>query len=239
MLGLSADFSAISLGCFLGDLVFSKRKISSAFSAMCGIIIAMMSAVGFFSKTLYIKNGALDSPNLLAVIICLLVGYLIGEGFDLESKISNTEFLKNKDKKDSRFNTVLTGTLLFAVGGMAIIGPIDVFVNHDNTTLYIKSLIDFTLALSIGSSLGKWGALSAVPVTFIQIAIGCISRVFSNFFDNNTINLLCSVGYVILFFSGVNFLSEKTVKIKTADMMPSILLVLIYRAGNLFINYVR
>ncbi len=229
MKGIIADFLGIFFGCICGNIFFSNKKLSSTFSALCGIIISMMSVVGFFTSVIYVDGKNLKTSHLVLAIICLVVGTAIGEMFSLETRIYNSKILKISSNGSKWFSAVINGTFMFAIGGMAIVGPLEAFLKDDCATLYLKAFIDFTISLSLGGALGKIVAFSAFPVAFIEMIFGLISLKFSGLFTTDVVNSLCCVGYIILFFSGFNFIFENVVKIKTINMMPSIGLVFLYR----------
>ncbi|MCQ2451196.1 MAG: DUF554 domain-containing protein [Clostridia bacterium] len=236
MIGIISDFFGIFIGCILGDLFFAKRKLSDTFSAICGIIISMLSIVGFITSSITVSKNGLESPNIIFTVICIVIGTLIGECLDLETRIYNSKILESPAGTDEITSAVITGTIMFAVGGMAIVGPLDAFLTGDNSTLFIKAFIDFSISLSLGGALGKKVAISALPVTVLQLIIGVFGLSLSSFFTDNVIDSICCVGYVILFFSGFNFIFDKIIKIKTVNMLPAIALVILCNVALYFIK---
>lgn len=96
--------------------------------------------------------------------------------------------------------------------------------------------MDFPFALSLGAALGYKVSFSSFAVAAMQLITGVIACAASGFFSDELIMQLCSIGYLILFFTGFNFLFEKIISIKIINMLPSILLIIIY---NLIIYTVR
>ena len=96
-------------------------------------------------------NTALKGDNLLSVIIALVLGTIVGTKIDIEGKINGLGlkiqkiFLK-KQKNDLGQNkfveAFVTGSLLFCVGSMAIIGPLNSSLLGDNSILISKAILD-------------------------------------------------------------------------------------------------
>lgn len=237
MLGIAADFSAIFAGGIIGSC--AKEKIGGRCTSIypvCGIIVMILSVIGFISNTVTVSGSSLESPHLMLIIACLFLGTLAGEFFDIDKKLYSLKFLSRAEENSKDAQAFITGTVLFAVGGLQIIGPISSFIKNDNTALFLKGVIDFPFALSLGAALGYKLSFSSFAVAFMQLATGAAAYAASGFFSDELIMQLCSVGYLILFFTGFNFLFEKIICIKTVNMLPSVLLLIIY---NLIVYTVR
>ena len=79
-----------------------------------------------------------------------------------------------------------------------------------------------------GAAYGKKVSLSAVPVVLMQIGIAALAYSAESFFTADLLCQLCSVGYLILFFSGFNMLEIPNYRVKNINILPGILLVIIY-----------
>ena len=87
-------------------------------------------------------------------------------------------------------------------------------------------MIDFPFAIMFGISYGKKTAFSAIPVAIIQILIAALAMVFGQFLDASVIRQLCAMGYIILFFSGLNLMNKT--KINNVNMILGIFMILLY-----------
>ena len=124
----------------------------------------------------------------------------------------------------------------FGVGGLQICGPILLATIGDNSQLILKSIIDFPFALMFGISYGKKVMLSAIPVALVQLIIVWLSILSKTLFDTETVKQLCTMGYIILFFSGFNLICETKYKINNVNMIIGIFLILLY---NIVIKFCR
>ena len=67
----------------------------------------------------------------------------------------------------------VSGSLVFCVGAMAIMGALETACTGNHTTLFIKSIIDGITATVFASTMGIGVAFSALPVFLYQGAITC------------------------------------------------------------------
>ncbi len=219
-MGIALDAASIFIGSIIGS-IFKKKACINDFSVLA-ISIMLISIVGFLENIFNISGMQLTSDALMIVVFSLIAGSMIGEFIHIEDRLSRVSNGKNMSH-----NAFVDAMLFFGVGGLQISGSILLGVNGDSGQLLIKSLVDFPFALVFGATYGKITSLSAIPVAIVQIIIAITSRVFGSIFNESLIAQLCSMGYIILFFSGFNLISEKN-KINNVNMLPGILIVFIY-----------
>ncbi len=219
-MGIALDAASIFLGSIIGSTLKKKACVNN-FSVLA-ISIMLISIVGFLENIFDISGMQLTSDALMIVVFSLIAGSMIGEFIHIEDKLS-----KVANSENMSYNAFVDAMLFFGVGGLQISGPILLGVNGDSGQLLVKSLIDFPFALVFGATYGKITSLSAIPVAIVQIIIATVSRISSSIFNESLIAQLCSMGYIILFFSGFNLISEKN-KINNVNMLPGILIVFIY-----------
>lgn len=225
MVGILIDTGAIFLGGIIGNCFKKYLKNISCVFQMLGIAIMFMSIMNIVSNTLVVENNMLQTKNIILIVFCLLIGSIIGEKMQIDRRLGVKTEQEGRHDGKSAF---LVGTMLFGVGGLQIIGPISSIVSQDNSILLSKSLIDFPLALSMGSMLGIGVSLSGISVGIMQLAIGLTALYAKTFFDSEVIAQLSSMGYIILFFVGFNMVFDGMVKVKTNNMIPSIALVVLH-----------
>lgn len=222
MIGILFNTCTIFIGGIIGG-VFSKYvKNIKCLNQMLGITIMFMSIFNIIPEALSIENGSVESNYIFLIVGCLIVGAVIGEKtkslkFNLDNKISG-----------HTSKAFYTGTMLFGIGGLQFIGSINAIVVNDSSMLINKCFVDFPLAISFGAMMGAGIALSGFSVGIMQMIIGGIAFCLRDFFTPEVIEQLCVMGYIILFFVGFNMVFEGIVKVETDNMIPSILLVLIY-----------
>ena len=220
-MGIIMNFLSITTGSLFGNIF--KERIKFKNFTVFGIAIMIISIVGFFENIFDVNGMALKSNDLLVVVFALIIGTILGDAIQLETKISNISSYLN----DS-FTAFIDATIFFGVGGMQICGPIMLATVGDNSQLIIKSLIDFPFALMFGISYGKKVLLSSIPVAIVQVIIVLLTILSKTFFDTTVIKQLCSMGYIILFFSGFNLICESKYKINNVNMIIGIFIILLY-----------
>ena len=212
---------SIVTGSLFGNIF--KERIKFKNFTVFGIAIMVISIVGFFENIFDVNGMILKSNDLLVVVFALIIGTILGDAIQLETKINNMSSYLN----DS-FTAFIDATIFFGVGGMQICGPIMLATVGDNSQLIIKSFIDFPFALMFGISYGKKVLLSSIPVAVVQVIIVLLTILSKTFFDTTVIKQLCAMGYIILFFSGFNLICESKYKINNVNMIIGIFIILVY-----------
>lgn len=220
-MGILTDALAIALGGLFGNRLqkFGKRNNYRNL----GIGIMIVSLVGFLENMYNVEGEKVVSGNLIIVLFSFLLGSKIGDIIHLEEKLSSLSRTENKN-----FNAFLDATLFFGVGGLQISGPILLALNNDNSQLFIKTFVDAPFAIAFGATYGKIATLSSLPVALIQILIVLTAHFLSASFSDALISQLCAMGYIILFFSGFNLMSNGKHKINNINMLPGIFLVIFF-----------
>lgn len=218
-MGILADALVIGIGCITGSR-FKNLKVGYY---TIGIAVMILSLVSFLENMYNIEGQRLSTDNLIIVLFAFIAGSKIGELLHIEEKLST--FGKSDNQS---LNAFIDASLFFAIGGMQISGSITLALNHDNSQLYIKSLIDAPFALVFGSTYGKITALSAIPIALLQVMIVGVTFASSSFFDPSLTQQICAMGYIILFFSGFNLLSSGNTKISNINMLPGLILIILF-----------
>lgn len=219
-MGILIDTLAIGLGSLFGSSL--RNKIHSGSYHSLGIGIMLVSLVGFLENMYNVQGSSITSSHLVLVLICYLLGSKTGELMRLEERLSNLSKTGN-----AATTAFMDTTLFFGVGGLQISGPIALAVFGDNGQLLIKSLVDIPFAIAFGVAYGKAAALACIPVAAIQILICLTAKSAASFFTTDLTMQICAMGYIILFFSGFNLMTDGKHKIHNIDMLPGIAFIII------------
>ncbi len=220
-MGFIVDACSISLGGILGG-IFKKKVHIGNFSAL-SIGIMLISIVGILENILSISDGKIVGEHTVVVSIALIVGYFIGDALKLEDRICGLSGGQN-----AAANGLIDSVLFFGIGGLQISGPILYALEGDSFQLILKGVIDFPFALILGAAYGKLVSLSAAAVAAVQLIIAGLAFCFERFLSANLLCQICSLGYLILFFSGFNMICSPRNKIKNMNFIPGIFLIIIY-----------
>ncbi len=216
MLGVTVNSIAVILGSLLG-LIFKKgisKKVSSA----------VMVGVGLC--TIYIGIDGLEKINPLVAVVSVVIGAIIGTVADIDDGLTrlgdklSTKLQKNSDSSFTQ--GFVAASLLFCVGAMAIVGSISAGIKGDNTTLFTKSILDFTAAAMFASTFGIGVIFSVIPLTIYQGAITLCAGFLEPVLSADTVSAISCVGSIIIMGLGLNIAGVSNFKI--ANYLPAILL---------------
>lgn len=220
-MGFIVDACSIFFGGLLGGIF--KKNINVKKNYALAIAIMLVSLVGLLENILSITDGKIVGEHTVIVSIALVLGCLIGDALKLEDRIYSLSKTQNISK-----NGFIDSVLFFGIGGLQISGPILYALNGDSFQLILKGVIDFPFALMLGATYGKKVSLSAIIVVAAQLIIAALAYCLGAFFSDNLLCQLCSIGYLILFFSGFNMICLPQSKIKNINIIPGIFLIIIY-----------
>lgn len=179
---------------------------------------------------------ALDSDNILLVIISIVIGTLLGEYWRLEDGLNGWG-----NRVEKRWNThfgqseitqgFITATLLYCVGSMAILGAMQGGLSQDHHLLYTKSILDGITSILLSSTLGIGVLLSAFPVLIYQGSIAILAFIFGTWLPTNLeagiITGITNVGGIMIIALGSNMLGVS--KVRVSNMLPALLFIALFQ----------
>ena len=238
-LGTLINTAAVVVGGLLGLLL--KNGIAKRFEAILmqalGLATIFIGASGVLKYMLMVENGILATRGTMLLIFSLVIGRLLGQLLDIESKM---EILGIKlkaavrIKNDNRFvEGFVTTSLIVCVGAMAIVGAMEDGLSGDSSMLVAKAVLDFALVAILASAYGVGPIFSAIPIFIYQGAITCIAALFGTVISPGLIEQLSFVGSALIFCVGVNLVREKTFKV--ANMLPALLIPVLWEIWNVLI----
>lgn len=214
LLGNIVNAIAIIAGGFIGSI--AKKGIPERFSSL------LISSLGLFTMVLGIKF-ALNTEQMMVVVVSLVIGSFIGELINIEKKLNNIgERIEGRLKNyGGNFSQgFVTASLLFCVGSMAIMGSLQSGLAGNHETLYTKSFMDGIISIVFASTMGIGVMLSSVPVFIYQGIIVVLSSYIAPYLNEGIIREMTATGGVLLLGLSLNILDIK--KIKVGNMLPSI-----------------
>ncbi len=240
-IGTIVNTAAVVAGSLIG--VFLKKGLSEKLqdSVMKALgVSTIFIGIGCTMQEMLLtrENGRLSAQGIMMMIISLLIGTVVGELLRIEDRLENIGNRMRKFKifsKSSNFTEgFITSTLVVCVGAMAIVGSLRDGMMGDPSMLYSKSILDFISTMMFAATLGVGVLLSAVPMAIYQGAITLFSGLIAEFFTDSIISDLSLVGSVLIFCVGINLFAGK--KIRVGNMLPSLLVPIIYGLFNIIIK---
>lgn len=217
--GALVNFATVVAGTLVGLVAgkFLNERIRAA----------TMSAVALITIGIAVP-GLLNSTKPLVPILSLVIGTVIGEALDIDRAVNRLgdklqERFKGKGKITEGF---VTGTLVFAVGAMTIMGSLDSGLKNDHTVLIAKSVIDGISSIIFASTMGIGVAFAGVSVFVIEGGISLLASLVAPLLTEVVINEITFVGSLLIL--GISFNLLGLTKIKLLNMMPAMFLPLLF-----------
>ncbi len=240
MTGTLVNCVAVIIGGLIGLLLKKgiKPNYAEGINKSLGVAVLIIGLNGVISNMFTVENGSLKSSGELLLIVFLVIGTLIGEILKLDDRFNS--FCKKIDSKfkDGGFASgFINGTILFCVGAMSIIGSLNDGLTGDSSVLFVKSALDFVNAVIFGATLGFGVIFVCVPMLIYQGGISLLAGSLGGILQGELLTHICMVGYAIIVAIGFNFFLEK--KFKTLNMVPALLLPLVYHAVILLVEHIK
>ena len=218
MLGTIVNTGTILAGSVIGSIF--RKGIKEEYRE--GLFTAMGLAVtglGFNSALQNMPKS--DYPVLF--IISLALGSLIGTILDLNGKFQK---LSSRFASSKLGEGLSTGILLFCIGTLSILGPIQSALYGDNTYLFTNATLDFVTSMVLATTYGIGMALAAVVLFAWQGSIYVIALLLGNFMTADMMTEISIIGGFMIVGSGLSILGVKDCK--TLNLLPSLLVPIIW-----------
>jgi uncharacterized membrane protein YqgA involved in biofilm formation len=243
MLGPLVNAAAI-VACALAGC-FLIRGIPDRFEEI------IKKAIGLSIVYVGIK-GALESEEMLLLIMSMVGGAVIGElvnidkwmnrfGHWVEKRLGmgaaadpvpgNGAAPDRRKSKKSFSRGFVSAGIIFCTGSMAIVGSLQSGLQGNHETLFAKSILDGSISLVFGASMGIGVAFSAIPVLIYQGGIVLASLAIRDYLTADIIREMSAVGSLLIAAIGFNFLNgEGRGEIRVANLIPAIFIPWVYLA---------
>ena len=214
----------VLVGSMLG--IFFRNKISARFASAITVALGLcVLGIGISSM--------IRTENTLCVIVCMVVGTLLGEGLNLEKRMDGMgEALRRRLVKgdgNSRFvEGFVTASVLFCVGAMAINGAMEAGMLGKYDILISKGVIDGVTAITFAAAMGVGVAFSIVPILLYQGGLTILFSFVGQAIPPAVILEMSAVGGTIIVGIGVNMLGLPKEKLRVGNMLPAIFLPIVY-----------
>lgn len=227
MLGTIINTISVICGSLIG--LIANKGIPERISSQ------MMKGLGLCSIFIGIQ-GAFQGKNTLIMIISMVLGIVIGEGIDIDKRVTHfvtsleKKLSKNKNNEHSISKGLISSSLLFCVGSMTIVGCLNAGLNHDNTLLFTKSTLDFCSSIVFASTLGIGVLFSAIVVLVYQGSLTFLAVLAAPYLTSTVIAEMTCVGSLIIVATGLNLVGATHFKLMNyipAMFMPIILCLFI------------
>ena len=215
MIGTITNAIAIVIGSTIGGI--TKKGLKENYKS------ALFDAIGLCALCLGVSMFCNNLPNgkyPVLFIIAMALGTLIGTYFDIDGKFNK---LTAKTGNEGFAKGLSTAILLFCIGSLSILGPVQSALYGDNTLLYTNATLDFITSIILSCAYGLGIMWSAVVLFLWQGSIYFLSLYLGQYMSNVFFAELSIVGGILILSSGLSILKIKDTK--TMNMLPSLFII--------------
>ena len=206
MIGTIVNTACILVGSLAGGLL--KKLMSERLSE------ALFSAMGLAAFLLGVNAVVQNMPNSSYPVLFIAS---LGSALRLSERM---ERLTSR-KGDGRLGEgLVTGCLLFCIGTLSILGPVQSALYGDETFLFTNAMLDLVTSAVLASTYGIGMALAAGVLFAWQGAIYALTLLLGDFISATMMTELSIVGGALIVMSGLSILKVKD--FKTLDFLPAL-----------------
>lgn len=177
-------------------------------------------------------SGMTAAEDMLCVIVCLVVGTVLGEAVDIEQRLEGLgNWVRKRFIRDgsSRFTEgFVTASLLYCVGAMAITGSIEAGLHQQYATILSKGVIDGITSISFAAAMGIGVAFSALPILLYQGSITLLATWVGPWLSPEVIHGMSATGGALILALALNLLELSPQRLRVGNMLPAIFLPIAY-----------
>ncbi len=218
MLGTIVNTASILAGSVIGSCV--KKGIGEKYQD------ALYNAMGLAACGLGVNAVVQNMPESsfpVLFIISLAAGSVIGTMLNLVGRFDR---ITKRFSKGNLGQGLSTAVLLFCIGTLSILGPMESALNGSNTYLFTNAALDFVTSLVLASAYGIGIAFSSVVLFLWQGSIYLFSGYLSSFLTAELLTEISIVGGFLILSSGLSILKIKDCR--TLNMLPSLIVPILW-----------
>ncbi len=242
MIGTFVNVAAILVGSTVGSLL--KKGIKEKYSD------ALFTAMGLAALFLGVNSVVQNMPKSqypVLFIASLAIGSLIGTVLNIDggfkklvakldrtgkkdgtSAVADGSVALQSEKKNRLSQGLGTAVLLFCIGTLSILGPINSAIKGDHTYLFTNATLDLVTSTVLASTYGFGIALAALVLLCWQGLIYLLATLFGGFLTPDMMTEISVVGGILIAGSGISILGIK--EIKTMNMLPALIIPVAFLA---------
>ena len=231
MMGTIVNALAIVVGGLLG-LAFKKglpKSVEENIPNFVGTGVVIIGLNGILTSMLSVnpETGRISSSGELVLVLSLAIGGIAGELLRIDDRINAGGLaIERKFGAEGFAKGFVSGSMLFCIGAMAIVGALADGLSGDSSTLFVKAILDGITSIVFAATLGYGVLFSAIPILIYQGSISLCAGLLSGVLVGALLDQICMVGYCIVLLIGTNMLG--TTKVKTSNLLPAMLGPVLY-----------
>ena len=134
------------------------------------LVDCLMTAMGLVVVSVGVQ-GIIGSSNTMCLVLCLAIGAVIGQALKIDEFIDGmgvraAKLFEGKKFAEGRFaDGVISASVMFTVGAMAIMGSLDAGLRGNYSVLYTKTVIDAVSAAAMSAAMCRRATVCTAPAT--------------------------------------------------------------------------
>ncbi len=231
MIGTIVNTCCILVGVTIGGLI--KRGLKPSYQE------AIFTALGLAVVGMGLNSVVQNMPSSqypVLFVAAMAIGCVVGTALDLEGRFNRVVSRRSKGGSDFA-KGLSTAIMLFCIGTLSILGPINSALYGDETYLFTNAMLDLVSSMVLGASFGFGIAAAAVVLFCWQGAIYLLASVLAPLMSGGLMCEVAIVGGLLIMASGINLLKIKeisTMNLLPALFVPPIWFAIVYATGGLW-----
>lgn len=240
MIGTFVNVGTIIAGSLIGGLV--KKVLKEEYNN-CLFTAMGLASIGLGMNS--VVQNMPDSKYPVLFVASLALGSLIGTIIDIDGRVGRLT-KKNaaagekattdkppegsaalgEKKKGSLGEGIVTASLLYCIGTLSILGPVQSALYQDYTFLFTNATLDLVTAMIFAATYGV-GMIFAAGILFAwQGSIYGLTILLGNFITDTMMTELSIVGGFLIMSSGLAILNIKDCK--TLNLLPALIVPVVW-----------
>lgn len=213
MLGTIVNVAAIVTGSLIGGLF---RKVMN--EKLSNSLMSVMGLAAFGLGINAVVQNMPKSKYPVLFIISLAVGCLVGTLLKIDKRVAS--LTKKKDDSGKLGQGIVAGSLIFCVGTLSILGPVQAALYGDHTYLFTNASLDLVTSMVFGATYGIGMALAGAVLLLWQGSIYLLTLLLGSFITDVMMVEISIVGGFLIAMSGLSIMKVKD--FHTLDYLPAL-----------------
>jgi len=219
VIGTIANTAAIIVGSLVGGTV--RHGLKEKYQSI------LYTAMGLSATVLGINAAVQAMPNSVYPVLfiaSLAIGGVLGTALDLDGRFNRLVNRHSKgegsEEAPNLGRGLSTAIMLFCVGTLSILGPINSALYGDETFLFTNAMLDLVTSMVLASTFGYGIAIAAGVLFCWQGGIFLLASFLAPLLSGGLMTEVSIVGGFLIFASGLSILKIK--EISTMNLLPAL-----------------
>lgn len=218
MIGTVVNACCILAGSIAGGTLkkMMSQRVSDALFCAMGLAAFLLGA-----------NAAIQNMSSSTYPVLFIASLAIGGAVGTALRLSDRMERLTSRKGDGKLGEgLVTGCLLFCIGTLSILGPVQSALYGDETFLFTNAMLDLVTSAVLASTYGIGMALAAGVLFLWQGSIYALTLLLGEFITSTMMTELSIVGGALIMMSGLSILGIKD--FKALDFLPALVVPVLW-----------